>query len=173
MTLILSQVGFALDAKPTLFQKNIKQCVGDKVPIFKIKNLEDLYAALDKAYPLRSNETIEREILYKEKGELRKLKVKGGVISLFHVLPDNTLELINNDARQKGLTEESAISQLLLRSDIQSDWLNVKETRSDLAVLKYARQQGRIKSLFFEIVKEKVLLECSNIELSDICSCRL
>lgn len=161
-----------MNEKLTPFQKNIKQCLQDHISLTKIKNIEDLYKGIDKSFPLRTNETVEREILYTEKSELRKLKVLAGKISIYRVLPDKTIELLINDARQKGLTEESAINQLLLRADIQSDWINVRETRSGLATLVYRRQQGQIKSLIFEIVKDKVKLECSNIDLSDICSCR-
>ena len=172
ISLSFFNAAFAADAKLTPFQKNIKQCLNDRVKSSEIKTLEDLYRSIDKAFPLRTNETVEREIVFTEKGESRKLKVIQGKISIYRVLPNKTIELINNDARQKGLTEDSAVNQLLLRADIKSDWLNVRETRSGLATLDYRRQEGQIKSLVFQIAKDKVRLECSNIDLSDICSCR-
>ena len=155
------------------FQKSIQLCLTNQINAKKIKTLSELYKSLEKAYPLRTSETIYREVLFKEKLELKKLKLQNGKIALYKVNADQTVELLNNDARQKGLTEDSSMNQLLVRADIQSDWSQVKEIRANLTTLILGRQQGQLKSLSFEKAQEKFKLECSNIELSDICLCHL
>ncbi len=159
-------------AKPTPFQKNIRQCLGEKIEASKLKNIKELYEILDKIYSLRSSETIYREVLYKEKSDTKKLKLEKGRISVFKVLDDNTISLLNNDARQKGLTDDSSINQLLASADIMEDWVKVKEMRAEQSILIFNRQQGQLKSLSFEKANQKMRLECSEIDLADICLCR-
>jgi len=132
------------------FQKNIKLCFKNQIEIKKIKNLNQLYESLNKKFALRTTETIYREVLFKQKSQIKKLKLENGKIALYKVMPDETIVLENNDARQKGLTEESAMNQLLASSDVQSDWFKVKETRSDRTTLVYYRQDGQLKTLSFE-----------------------
>ena len=79
---------------------------------------------------------------------------------------------MNNDVRQKGLTEESSINDLLVGADIQEDWLKAREIRSGQSVLQYSRQHGKMTALSFKKIGAKETLECSLIKLSDICLCR-
>ena len=153
------------------FQKNIKFCLKNQIDIKKIKNLNQLYDSLNKKFALRTTQTIYREVLFKQKSQMQKLKLENGKIALYKVLPDETILLEDNDARQKGLTEESAMNQLLASADVQSDWYKIKETRSELTTLIYYRQDGQLKTLSFEKSGEKAKLECSSIETSDICLC--
>ena len=155
------------------FQKNIKLCLKNQIEIKKIKNLNQLYESLNKKFALRTTETIYREVLFKQKSQNKKLKLENGKIALFKVLADETIVLENNDARQKGLTEDSAMNQLLASADVQSDWFKIKETRSERTTLIYYRQDGQLKTLSFEKSGESGKLECSSIETSDICLCRL
>lgn len=170
---LLSLSAFAREVKLTPFQQNIKNCFKFEMDIQKVQNLNQLYDLLDKHYPLKTNETIYREVLYKEKGEFKKLKFEKGQISLYKVMDDDSVKLINNDVRQKGLTDDSSINQLLLRSEIRSDWVKVKEVRSEQTLLYFGRESGQFKSITFEKVGEKFKLECSNKESSDICICHL
>lgn len=169
---LLGLTAWATDSKLTPFQKNIKLCLKNQLEPTQLKNLNNLYESLDKRFALRTTETIYREVLFKEKKELKKLKLTKGKIALYKILSDKTIQLIDDDARQKGLTEDSAMNQLLVHADIQSDWLKVKETRAEHTTLYYSRQQGLLVSLTFEIEHEKLKLECLNINLSDICLCR-
>ena len=155
------------------FQKNMKLCLKNQIDIKKVKNLNQLYDSLNKKFALRTNETIYREVLFKQKSQTKKLKLENGKIALFNVLPDQTIVLENNDARQKGLTEDSAMNQLLASADVQSDWFKIKETRSERTTLIYYRQDGQLKTLTFEKAGESGKLECSSIETSDICLCHL
>ena len=58
------------------------------------------------------------------------------------------------------------------RTARRPDWLKVKELRAEKATLIFNRQQGQLKSLSFEKADQKMKLECSEIELADICLCR-
>jgi len=160
----------AREAKATPFQQNIKQCLPD-LDQSKMQNLNDLYRLIDEKYPLRTSETLYREVLYKEKSQLKKLKLEKGMISTYYVMDDDTLKLVNNDARQKGLTDESAVNQLLLRADIREDWLKVKEVRSGQTLLQLGKDGSAIKSLTIQKVGAPWKLECQNKESSDICLC--
>ncbi len=155
------------------FQKNIQACLKDQIQVDKLQTLDDLYASLDKAFPLRTTEIIYREVLFKKDNEMKKLKFDKGKILLYRLLDDKTLKLLNNDARQKGLTEESSVNQLLVGADVRSDWLKIKEARLTQTQLEYSRIQGKITSLTFKKTGEKAKLECTHIDLSDICLCRI
>ena len=157
----------------TQFQKNIQSCLKDQIKVNNLQTLDDLYASLDKAFPLRTTEIIFREVLFKKDNEMKKLKFEKGKILLYRLLDDKTLKLLNNDARQKGLTEESSVNQILVGADVRSDWLKIKEARLAQTQLEYSRLQGKITALTFKKTGEKVKLECSHINLSDICLCRI
>lgn len=169
---LFSVSSFARSSKLSSFQQTVQSCLKSGVDVQNLVTLNQLYSLLEKHYPLRSNETLYREVLYKEKGQLRKLKFEKGKIAIFEVLEDDTLKLINNDARQKGLTDESSINQLLQRAQIQQDWLKVKEIRSEQTLLQFGKESNQIKSLTFEKLDGKLKLECANKESSDICLCR-
>ncbi len=156
----------------TPFQKNIQSCLKTQVAAAKLQTLAELYLALDVAFPLRTTEVVFREVTYRKEKQLQRLKFDNGKIQLFRVLEDQTVQLINNDARQKGLTEESSVNQLLSGADVQSDWLSIKETRLSQTQLTFSRQQGRITALNFQKTADKMRLECVAKDLSDICLCR-
>ena len=158
--------------RPTPFQKNIQSCLKNHVTSAAVQTLSELYVELDKAFPLRTTEVVFREVTFKKDNQLRRLKFDNGKIQLFHILEDQTVQLINNDARQKGLTEESSVNQLLSGADVQSDWLTIKETRLSKTQLTFSRQQGRITALNFQKSTGKMRLECAAKDLSDICLCR-
>jgi hypothetical protein len=131
-----------------------------------------LYDVIDKQYPLKTTETIYREIQYKDKNEMRKLKLEKGIISIYKVTDEDTLKLLNNDARQKGLTDDSSINQLLQNADIRGDWVNVKEVRSDQTLVYFGRERDQFKSITWQQLGHTSKLECTNKESSDICFCR-
>lgn len=154
------------------FQKNIQSCLKKQIEVNNLQTLDDLYTALDKTFPLRTTEILFREVVFKKDDETRKLKLEKGKILLFKMLDDKTVKLLNNDARQKGLTEESSFNQLLSGTEVRSDWLKIKENRLGRSQLEYSRLQGKITALIFRKVGEKAQLECSHVNLSDICLCR-
>ncbi len=156
----------------TPFQKNIQLCLKDQIQVDTLQSLEDLYLALDKAFPLRTTEIIFREVTFKKDNEMKKLKFDKGKILLYKLLEDKSLKLINNDARQKGLTEESSVNQLLVAADVRSDWVKIKEVRSSFALLEYSRQQGKITTITFKTITENSRLQCLHRDLSDICLCK-
>ncbi len=157
----------------TEFQKNIQSCLKSQIQVENLQTLNDLYSSLDKAFPLRTTEILFREVVFKKGDELKKLKLDKGKILLYKMLDDKTVKLLNNDARQKGLTEESSFNQLLVGTEVRSDWLKIKETRLAQTQLEYSRLQGKITALTFKKTGEKNQLECSHINLSDICLCRI
>lgn len=169
---LISISASAREKKLTPFQQNIKNCLATKEDVQKIQNLNQLYEFIDKNYDLKTSETLYREVLYKEKGQLLKLKVEKGLVSIYKVTDDDTLKLLNNDARQRGLTDESSINQLLMRADVREDFLKVKEVRSGQTLLQFGKERDQYKSISFEKVGAAWKLECTNKESSDICICR-
>ncbi len=159
-------------ARLTHFQKNIQSCIKSNVTAAEVQTLAELYVALDKAFPLRTSEVVFREVTFKKENQLQRLKFDKGKIQLFRVLEDQTVRLTNNDARQKGLTEESSVNQLLSGADVQTDWLTIKETRLFQTQLTFSRQLGRITALNFQKSSGKMRLQCAAKDLSDICLCR-
>lgn len=172
LSFLFSSLSFS-KIQQTPFQKNIQSCLKNQISVENLQTLDDLYTLLDKAFPLRTTEIIFREVVFKKDAETKKLKFDKGKILLYKMLDDKTVKLLNNDARQKGLTEESSVNQLLVGADVRSDWLKIKETRLAQTQLEYSRLQGKITSITFKKAGEKMKLECSHINLSDICLCRI
>ena len=114
----LGQIQEKTGIRLTPFQKNIQTCLQSNEAVSKIQTLSDLYDVLDKAYPLRTSETVFREILFRKDDEIRKIKFEKGKVRLFKVSDDKSIKLINSDARQKVLTEESSINELLVGAEV-------------------------------------------------------
>lgn len=163
----------SVKSRLTTFQKNIQKCLNADVTVSDLQTVAQLFAALEVAYPLRTSEVIFREVTFTKKNEFQRLKYEKGKIQLFRVLPDQTVQLLNNDARQMGLTDESSFNQLLIGADVKSDWLTVKQMRLSQTLLTYTKQQGKFTAISFEKIGKSPRLDCTAKEFSDICLCRL
>ena len=75
-SIAISSAGLARQPKLTPFQENINTCLATKEDVQKIQNLNQLYDFIDKNYDLKTTETLYREVLYKEKGQMLKMKVE-------------------------------------------------------------------------------------------------
>lgn len=114
-----------------------------------------------------------REVSYKLKDESRKLKYENGKVQLFKVSDDEDERLIpvNNEVRQRSLTTEAYLTQLLLRADIRSDWMKMSEKRSGSTRVSVTTVDGEIKSLQIERAGLKKRLECTRSEDVEGCTC--
>ncbi|MEQ1723908.1 MAG: hypothetical protein ABL930_12090 [Pseudobdellovibrio sp.] len=163
------------------FQTNLQSCFGTQIDVLKIDNYKKLYKAIEQAYSLISSETLFREVLYKQKGELKKLKYEAGQIQIFRVDEDDNSNLISSEKigqktdgyelRQKSLSPEARINQLLFRADIRSDFIKIKEVRVKQLDLNIIWSDSRIKSLTALFGAGKKTLTCNQLEAVDICSC--
>lgn len=158
--------------KLTLFQKSIVDCLGDEIVVHKINKLSELYHAIEVRYPLVLSNVLEREVTFKEKKLTKKLKLRDGKVLLFLVKEDETLTPLNNDVRQKSLTIESYINQLLIHADIKTDWMKTKEVRSGHSVVVISKDETSFKSLSFQKLDDSKILDCSREQAIDICVCR-
>lgn len=159
--------------KLTPFEKNIENCLQDGVDITGLTNLQKIYEAVSKKYLLISSVVLGREVLFKVKDESRKLTYQDGKLRLFKILTeeDDRAVPIDNEVRQKSLTVESYLSQLLIHADIRSDWMKTRETHSESTFVDITMADGEIKSLLIEREKIKKKLECNHTATSDNCSC--
>jgi hypothetical protein len=182
--IMCSFINFAWAQKKTKlnpFQVNLQNCFGTQIDVLKINSSKKLYKAIEQSYSLINSETTFREVVYKQKGELKKLKYEAGQIQIFKVDEDENSTLLSNEKigqktegyelRQKSLTPEARISQLLFRADIRSDFIKVKEARVKQLELNIVWSDSRIKSLTVLFGTEKKTLTCNQIETADICNC--
>jgi hypothetical protein len=163
------------------FQTNLQSCFGTEIDVLKINSYKKLYKAIEQAYSLTNSETIFREVLYKQKGELKKLKFEAGQIQIYRVDEEQNSTLITTEKmglktdgyelRQKPLTPEARINQLLFHADIRSDFIKVKEARVKQLDLSIIWSDSRIKSLRVEFGAGKKALTCNQIEAAEICNC--
>lgn len=168
---------FNVEARPpsilTPFQKNIQSCLQDGVDLKKVTTLAKIYSYISQKYFLISSEVMAREVSYKLKDESRKLKYENGKVQLFKVSDDEDERLIpvNNEVRQRSLTTEAYLTQLLLRADIRSDWMKMSEKRSGSTRVSVTTVDGEIKSLQIERAGLKKRLECTRSEDVEGCTC--
>lgn len=158
--------------KLTLFQKAIADCLGNDLVVQKLNKLSELYGAIEVRYPLVLSNVLEREVIFNEKKITKKLKLKDGKVLLFLVSEDQTLTPLNNEVRQKSLTIESYLNQLLIHADIKTDWMKTKEVRSGQSVVVISKDESSIKSLIFQKLDDSKTLDCSREQSVDICTCR-
>lgn len=157
----------------TPFQKNIQSCLQDEVDIKKMTSLVKIYRYVSDKYFLLSSELLGREVLYKMKNETRKLKFEDGNLQLFKILEeeDDRVVLLNNEVRQRSLTTEAYLAQLLIQADIRSDWMKMSEKRSDSTRVELTTFNGDIKALQIERTQLKKKLECGLTGKIESCTC--
>jgi len=157
----------------TPFQKNIQDCLQDEVDVKKLTSMPKIYKYVSDKYFLLSSEILGREVLYKVRNESRKLKFENGKVQLFKILEeeDDQLVAINNEVRQRSLTTESYLAQLLLHADIRSDWMKMSEKRSGSTEVVVTTLDGQMKSLLIEKTQAKKKLECLVTDRAESCSC--
>ncbi len=157
----------------TPFQKNIQNCLQDQIEVKNLTSLSKVYATVSERYLLVSSEILNREVVYKIKNENRKLRLENGKVQLFKILEeeDDRAVLIDNELRQKNLTTESFLAQLLIHADIRSDWMKLGEKRSGSTSVVMTTLDGEIKSLQIERAKIKKKLDCNRTDAIDSCSC--
>jgi hypothetical protein len=175
LIVLFSTLAYGTSKKNVLtpFQKNIRDCLQDDVDAQKLTSLSKIYKYVSEKYLLLSSEIVAREVLYKMKNETRKLKFENGKVHLFKVLEDEDDQLmpINNEVRQRSLTTESYLAQLLLNADIRSDWTQMSEKRSGSTGVVLTSIDGEMKTLIVERTQLKKKLECLLTERAPSCSC--
>jgi hypothetical protein len=159
--------------KHTPLQETISKCFKDQIEVKGLRSLKNIYDLISKKQLLVASVVLNREVLYKIKDESRKLKYEDGKLQIYKILDDQDDQLspIDNDVRQKSLTVEAYLSQLLLQADIRSDYMKIKETRISSTTVYVARQDDEIKTLVIENEKLQKKLDCSRSDNSVVCSC--
>lgn len=180
----LSQFAWAQkQTKLNPFQTNLTSCFGDYIDVQKVDSNKKLYNAIEKVFSLLTSETIYREVLYKQKGILKKMRFEKGVINIYVVDDEENLELLSTEKvgdktegyelrqNQKPLTADARINQLLFRADIRSDLQKIKESRTKQMILNITWSDKQIKSLAIDFLSDKKTLTCTQKETADICNC--
>ncbi len=157
----------------TPFQKNIQNCLQDKIEVRPLSTLQKVFAAVSEKYLLLSSEILGREVLFKVKDETRKLRYENGKLQIYKILEDEEGRSvpIDNEVRQKSLTIDSYMAQLLIHADIRSDWMKFSEKRSGSTFVVVTTSDGEIKSLVIERAALKKKLDCKLTDGVDSCSC--
>lgn len=157
----------------TPFQKNVQSCLPDMVDLKKLNSVAKVYKHISEKYLLLSSEVLGREVFYKTKGEDRKLKFENGQVQIFKILEDEEGRLVqlNNEVRQRSLTTEAYLTQLLIHADIRSDWMQISEKRVGSMLVVVTTSNGEIKSLRIEKDSSKKKLDCARIEGVESCNC--
>lgn len=157
----------------TPFQKNVQTCLQGQVDPKKLTSLAKIYSFVSERYLLLSSEVLGREVLYKVKDERRKLRYENGKLQLFKFSKDEDEVSIplNNEVRQRSLTTEAYLTQLLLHADIRSDWMKSSEKRAGATHVILTTSDGEIKSLQIDRNELKKTLECARTDGVESCSC--
>ncbi|MBY0554845.1 hypothetical protein K2P97_09970 [bacterium] len=165
------------------FQTNLTACFGDYIDVQKVDSNKKLYKAIEQVFSLLTSETIYREVLFKQKGVLKKLKYENGQINIFSVDEEENLSPLSSEKvgdkiegyelrqNQKPLTADARINQLLFRADIRSDLQKIKESRTKQMILNITWSDKQIKSLAIDFLTDKKTLTCTQKEAADICNC--
>ena len=170
---LCSFFAFAAKKKNVLpFQQEVNSCFPKEFSNLDIKKISEVYSVIDQKYTLSRSTLLTQETVFKENQQLKKLSYVDSKLSLFRVDDKGVVELISTDARQKNLTIESSISQLLIHADIRSDFSKVKEARVQGWNLVVERSDRQIKRLQIEQEGRKNVLVCAVENSTDICSCR-
>lgn len=171
--------------KPKLnpYQTTLLACLNPAIDVSAIDTHKKLYKAIESYHPLLTSEMTYRETLYRQKGELKKLRFENGAVQVFAVDDDENLTLLSSEKvgpeaqaginilRHRPLSAEARIQQLLIRADIRSDFSKVKEVRAGKVVMTISWSKEQIKSLLIEFGDTKKSLNCTQKENTDICSC--
>ncbi|MES2802020.1 MAG: hypothetical protein V4654_05970 [Bdellovibrionota bacterium] len=143
----------------------------------KITNYNQLYAAIDKKYVLLSEKTMERELLYRSRGENYKLKVINDVMSLYRFGEEGRVIAANIetskpvDAKQKITTVKGKVKQLTLNAKIEEDWGQYSEQRESGVQIEYSIRNLKISQMKINLTKTKQVLDCKVKSNSEVCFC--
>jgi len=169
-------------AKPTPYQQSLQRCLGGQLDGLKLNTHSQLYEVIVKKYPLISSETLYREVIYRLNDEDRKLKFENSQLGLYSVDPEGAVRLLSTESflqtpgsdqlRQKRLSPEARIDQLLFRASIKSDYRKMKEQRLQGLVLNVSWSGRILKNLQVEFPESKKILSCSQSGSTDICICK-
>lgn len=163
--------------KLSVIQTQISNCGLTFPNLTKITNYNQLYAALDKKYLLFSEKIIEREMLYRARGENYKLRVNNDVMSLFRLGEEDraiptAIEVSKPiDAKQKITTVKGKIKQLTLNAKIEEDWGQYFEQRENGVQIEYSIRNSKISQMKIKLTKTKQVLECKVKNYSEVCFC--
>ena len=179
-TFLFSFCTFAADApvqKLNVIQTQISNCGLSFPEIHKIKNYNQLYAALDKKYLLFAEKTVERELRYRSKGQDYRLKVINDVMTLYRVgeedrMIQTAIETPKSvDAKQKITTVKGKVKQLTLNAKIEEDWGQYFEQRENGVQIEYRIRNSKISEMKIDLTKTKQVLDCKVKSESEVCFC--
>ena len=173
---------FAGEKKTKLspYQKHIDNCFKSQFSVAKMDTNKKLYRALNDNFALLGSETTFREVLYREGGEVRKLKYEDHLVRIFKVNEDESIKLLSEEelgykpstigARYKTATPEARLNELLIHAEIKTDYIKTREYRSKQVLLNIVWSDNQIKALSAELPENK-RLECQRKDSLDICDC--
>lgn len=165
------------------YQVNLKACLDPEIDVSSIDSHKKLYEKIETFYSLMSSQTLFREVLYKQRNELKKLRFEDATIQIFSVDDEDNLTLLSTEKtgpgaraetdvlRHRPLSADARIQQFLIRADIRSDFLKVKESRTGGLTVQISWSDGQIKTLNLEWIRTKKSLSCAQKDGADICTC--
>lgn len=157
----------------TPFQKTLKSCFSQDIETTHMKNIKHIYDELVQKFALISSVVEYREVLYKDLDVTKKLKYENGQLNLYKISDEDNFQLIPlfNDTRQKSLTTESYLNQLLVKAEIKSDWMRTRELRAKSIQVLLTRMDQELTRLEVNLLGVGKKLICTKKSSSDVCSC--
>lgn len=152
-------------------QTQINQCGLNFSNLKKITTFEKLRSAIDKEFLLLSEATIEREILYRSRGQNFKLKVNNDEISIYKFDDEGRVIPVPFDAKQKIKTVKGRVRQLILNTKVEKDWGQFFEQRENGVQIEYSTRNSKISQLRINMSKTKQSLDCKLKNESEVCYC--
>lgn len=170
----------------TPYQQSLVNCFQGQIDGTKLNTHAQLYRSIAGQYALVSSETVYREVEYAQNHDRRKLKYENRLLSLYSVNDEGAVSLVSTEnfsqrpelsplpdkLRQKRLSPEARIDQLLFRANIKSDYKKIREQRLQRLVLNMSWSGEVLKNMTVEFVGEKKTLNCTQVGSADICICK-
>lgn len=157
----------------TPFQKTVKTCFSQDIETAHMKTIQHIYDELVQKFALISSVVEYREVLYKDLNVTKKLKYENGQLNLYKISDEDNFQLtpLVNDTRQKSLTTESYLNQLLVKAEIKSDWMRTRELRAKSIQVLLTRMDQELTRLEVNLLGVGKKLICTKKSSSDVCSC--
>lgn len=155
----------------SVLQKQIMSCGLELDRLQKIITYNQLYSAIDKQYFLITDKTLEREVLYRSRGDDYKLKVINDKITIYKIGEEGRVSPVSFDAKQKISTVKGKVRQLILNAKVDEDWGQYFEQREQGIQVEYSIRNSKITQMKINLTKTKQILDCQLKNESEVCNC--
>lgn len=139
-------------------------------------SLDDIYGDLDQTYLLVKSKTILREVVFKKGTQKHKIKIESDLLQLYSmddpgIIKPISVDNTSLDAKQKMKTISGQVKQLTINAQIESDWSEIHEWRSEGVEFQLRRSQSLLTELVIKIGNHGQV-RCESVEKASVCLCQ-